>query len=271
MSVITLTSDFGSKDFAVASLKGKLLSLSQKHTIVDISHEIEPFHITEAAFILTNCYSSFPKDSIHIIAVSASVNPSEKPIVVYANGHYFITNNHGLLSIMFSEEEIATQIEIAIARDLYNVVEDVFAPIAIQLADGIAVQSFGTKLPKLKDVTNAKPIIRENELHGHIIYNDNYGNAISNISEKTFHELAQGRRFKIEARSNTFTTVHNHYSDIVDDFSQENASHGKSLALFNNHFLEIALYKSNCKTVGGASTLLGLKIGERIKVTFFDS
>ena len=69
MAIITLTSDWGSTDYYAAAVKGALLSRLPNATIVDITHEIEPYNISQAGFTLKNCYRSFPPGTIHIIAV----------------------------------------------------------------------------------------------------------------------------------------------------------------------------------------------------------
>ena len=71
MSVITLTSDYGIKDHYTGSIKGALFSELINPNIVDISHQISPFNIVEAAYIIENSYKNFPENSIHIIGVDS--------------------------------------------------------------------------------------------------------------------------------------------------------------------------------------------------------
>ena len=108
-------------------------------------------------------------------------------------------------------------------------------------------------------------------IYGNVIYIDNYGNVISNISEKLFKEIGKGRNFKLNASRYSFTKINHKYCDIVD-FKQEanlRQSDGSKLAIFNSSgFIEIAIYKSNLTTVGGASTLLGLNYRDSITVEF---
>ena len=69
MGIITLTSDYGNKDFFVSAIKGSILSELPNTNIIDISHEITPFHLIECAYIVKNAYNNFPKNTIHIIAI----------------------------------------------------------------------------------------------------------------------------------------------------------------------------------------------------------
>ena len=78
MSIITLTTDFGIKDHFTANIKGAIFSELPDVNIVDISHQISPFNILEAAYIIQNSYTSFPINTIHIIGVDSELNPENK-------------------------------------------------------------------------------------------------------------------------------------------------------------------------------------------------
>jgi len=103
MSIITLTTDLGTKDHKVASIKGSILSLEKNVPIVDITHHIEPHDIIQTAYIVRNSYSHFPKGSIHMIAVDCFYHKDRKFLVLEANGHYFIMPDNGLFSLIFPE------------------------------------------------------------------------------------------------------------------------------------------------------------------------
>ena len=79
-AIITLTTDFGEKDHFAGAVKGALYSELKTIQIVDISHCISPFHISEAAYIIQNAYKSFPSGSIHIIGIDSELNPENKQI-----------------------------------------------------------------------------------------------------------------------------------------------------------------------------------------------
>ena len=103
MSIITLTTDLGTKDHKVASIKGSILSLEKNVPIVDITHHIEPHDIIQTAYIVRNSYSHFPKGSIHMIAVDCFYHKDRKFLVLEANGHFFIMPDNGLFSLIFPE------------------------------------------------------------------------------------------------------------------------------------------------------------------------
>ena len=99
MPIVTLTTDFGEKDHYVGAVKGAIYSELDSVRIVDISHSISPFHITEAAYIIQNAYHSFPKGTIHIIGIDSELNPENRHIAVALDGHYFICANNGIISL----------------------------------------------------------------------------------------------------------------------------------------------------------------------------
>ncbi len=276
MSLITLTTDFGTKDHFVASIKGAIYNELPDARIVSISHQISPFNITETAYVLKNAYKSFPKGSIHIIGVDAELNEENKHIAVQIDNHFFICADNGLISLILSEINPEKMVEINIHERIEkkNTPLNVFIHVACHIARGGTLDVIGKPITTYKKLTEIQPVINreKNQILGAVIYIDNYGNVISNISKKLFQEIGKGRSFEIMAHRYKFKTVLNDYSNIVD-FSlpkEQRQKDGSKLALFNSaDYLEIAIYKSNL-LVGGASTLLGLNYRDNIVVKFND-
>lgn len=275
MSLITLTTDFGTKDHFVGAVKGAIYSELIDARIVDISHHISPFHITETAYILKNAYQNFPKGSIHIIGVDSELSVENRHIALLLDEHYFICPDNGIISMIASEIKPEKIVEITIHNNIissFNVL-DVFVKVACHIARGGTLEVIGKEIPAYKQLNEVHPKINDekNKIIGSVIYIDNYGNVISNISKKLFQEIGKGRSYEVIARSNTYTSIFQKYNEIVN-FStpiENRQVDGKSLALFNSaNYLEIAIYKSNLKTVGGASTLLGLDYRDTVTVKF---
>ena len=80
MPILTLTTDFGTKDHFVGAVKGAIHSTITDARIVDISHQISPFNITETAYILKNAYKNFPEGTIHIVGVDSELHEDNKHI-----------------------------------------------------------------------------------------------------------------------------------------------------------------------------------------------
>lgn len=281
-TLITLCTDFGTKDYFVASVKGALLSELKECTIVDISHDIEPFHREEAAYIIRNAYTSFPKGTVHIIGVDAAYTPENKHIVAFLDGHYFICADNGILSLISSQVKPTTIVEIdqkinrtARLGEGYPIL-DVFIQVAAHIARGGKIAMLGKTIASIKELTGTLPQVNlnANEILAPVIYIDNYGNAITSLSYSYFEAIRKGRKFTIYLPSGeSFNTILNSYEDI-NDFDNPNASKnnvGKAFVLFNaSSNLEIAIYKSNKNTVGAASNLLGINYHDKIKINFFE-
>ncbi len=275
MSIITLTTDFGTKDHFVGAVKGTIYSELPNARIVDISHHISPFNITETAYILKNAYKSFPEGSIHIIGVDSELNTENKHIALKLDNHYFICPDNGVISLLASEIKPEKIVEINIHDRIETSfpVLDVFVQVACHIVRGGTLEVIGKVIPKFKEMIELQPTISaaNNAISGNIIYVDNYGNSISNITKKLFQEVGKGREFEVSANKYTFSKIHTKYSDIVDFTlpKEQRQKDGNKLAIFNSaNYLEIAMYRSNLNTVGGAWSLLGLNYRDIITVRF---
>lgn len=275
MAIITLTTDFGEKDHFVGAVKGAIYSELEDVKIVDISHLISPFHLHEASYIIQNAYKSFPNGTIHIIGVDSELNPENKHIAVFMDDHYFICADNGILSMLTSEIRPEKIVEINIHdRIISNFpVLDVFVKVAGHIARGGTLDVIGKTTSEIKEMTGIRPVVNKNEAQivGNIIYIDNYGNAISNISKKLFDQVSRGREFVIGARTTKITKIHSNYSDAInfDLPADRREEGGKKLALWNSSgYLELAIYKSNPSSVGGAASLIGLDFRDSFNINF---
>ena len=274
MSIITLTTDFGEKDHFAGAVKGAIYSELPTARIVDISHSVAPFHITEASYIIKNAYKSFPEGSIHIIGVDSELTPENKHIALKLDGHYFICANNGILSLIASEYVPEKIVEINIHNKIQSnfPVLDVFVKVAGHLARGGTLEVVGKPIAGIRQLKEVEAYYNSesNQIKGNVLYIDNYGNVVTNISKKLFESVGRGRKFLIRARTASFEEIFNTYSDAINfDVDQLNREDGKKLAIFNSGgFIELAIYKSNPSTVGSASTLFGLEWRDTVTVTF---
>ncbi len=278
MPIITLTTDFGEKDHFVGAVKGAIYSEMEDAKIVDISHGISPFHLQEAAYIIQNAYKSFPSGTIHIIGVDSELNPENKHIAVFMDGHYFVCADNGIISMLTSEMRPDKIVEINIHDRLISnfPVLDVFVKVASHIARGGTLDVIGKQISEIKELTGIRPAVSNSldQIYGTIIYIDNYGNAISNITKKLFEEIGRGRDFVINARTVNIRKIHTHYSDAInfENPIEKREEDGKKLALWNSsNYLELAIYKSSSKTVGSASSLFGLEYRDPIMVSFLSN
>lgn len=274
MPIITLTTDFGEKDHFAGAVKGAIYSELETAKIVDISHSVAPFHITEASYIIKNAYKSFPEGTIHIIGIDSELTPENRHIALKLDGHYFICANNGILSLIASEyvPEKIVEINIHNKVDTNFPVLDVFVKVAGHLARGGTLEVIGKTITDIKQLKETEPYCNTelNQIKGNVLYIDNYGNVITNITRKLFDKLGKGRNFVIRARTATFTEIFETYSDAINfNVEKVNREDGKKLAIFNSGgYIELAIYKSNPSTVGSASSLFGLEYRDTVTINF---
>ncbi|MCG1036397.1 SAM hydrolase/SAM-dependent halogenase family protein [Polaribacter sargassicola] len=276
MSFITLTTDFGTKDHFVGAVKGAIYSELSDAKIIDITHEISPFNITETAYILKNSYKSFPEKTIHIIGVDSELSENNKHIALELDNHFFICPDNGIISMITSEIKPTKIVEINIHDRVESSfpVLDVFVQVACFIARGGNLTVIGKEVTTFKKMVEIQPKVNQakDQIIGGVVYIDNYGNVISNISKKMFQEIGKGREFKISAKRYSFNKIFTKYNEITGKNNHDNNRFdGEKLAIFNSaQYLEIAIYRSNLETVGGASTLLGLKYRDDIIIDFIN-
>lgn len=275
MAIITLTTDYGYKDHFIGALKGAIYKELSEAKIVDISHAISPFNIQECAYVLKNSYKNFPLGTIHVVGVDAEKTPENEHIVVFVDGHYFISANNGVICLITSEIKPDKIVEINIPEPVKSAfpVMDVFVTVACHIARGGTLEIIGKPFDDLKDIREFSARITDNgdTIVGSVIYIDNYGNVVTNIQKSLFEAFRKGRPFELNARNKKISEIHNNYSDIINFDLDKNQRKGAGdlLALYNSSgYIELAIYKSDLNTVGGASTLLGLDYRDTISINF---
>ena len=281
MSIITLTTDYGLKDHFVGALKGKLLTEYAEATIIDISHNIDPFNTAEASYIIGASYANFPKGTVHLIGVDAELNKENQHIAMQWNDHYFIGADNGILSMLIQNIKPQKIVTITIHDRLpVNATDlDVFVKVACHLAKGGLLNVIGKEINSIKQITELQPIVADdkNSIKGYVIYIDHFGNVVTNITKKLFLEIAKGRPYEIpimqgknQKRMAPIKNIWAKYSDIANAGNYDIKNYeGDKLAIFNEAgHLEIAIFRSNPSNVGSASSLLGLGYRDAITINF---
>ena len=281
MSIITLTTDYGLKDHFVGALKGKILTENSEATIVDISHNIDPFNTVEASYIIGAAYMSFPKGTVHLIGVDAELNKENQHIAMQWNDHFFICADNGILSMLSQkvvpQKIVAINIHDRLSEDATDL--DVFVTVASHLSKGGSLSVIGKEINTIKQVTELQPVVAtdKNSIKGYVIYIDHFGNVVTNITKKLFMEVAKGRPYEIpllqkrnQKKSSPIKNIWAKYSDIANAGKYPIKNYeGDKLAIFNEAgFLEIAIFRSNPLNVGSASSLMGLYYRDSITIEF---
>jgi S-adenosylmethionine hydrolase len=262
-TIVTLITDFGSKDSFAASMKGIILKINQQAQIVDITHEIGPQDIWEAAFTLKTAYNNFPKGTVHLAVVDPGVGSGRRPIIVVTESYYFVGPDNGIFSLVYREAERLRVHHITAAHYFLPNPgptfhgRDIFAPVAAWLSKGIPSGNFGDVVEDYVKLNVPVPKASEDGLEGHVIHIDRFGNVITNITYKDIQALvpegSDPGPCSIAIAGKEIRGLKKFYAE---------SSPGEPSAIINSSgFLEIYLFKQNARTA------LSLKRGEAVRLS----
>ena len=196
--LITLLTDFGTEDHYVAAMKGVMLGICPAAQLIDISHEIAPYAITEAAYTLSQAWACFPQGTVHLVVVDPGVGSARRPIAVEAAGHRFVGPDNGVLTMLYEAVSGHEVREITAERFFRQPVShtfhgrDIFAPVAAHLANGLATADLGQPIVDYVRLPFAKPAgIAEKIWNGTILKIDRFGNLITNFDSDGFAHIAE--------------------------------------------------------------------------------
>ena len=212
--ILTLTTDFGLSDHFVGVMKGVILGICPQAHIVDITHDVAPFMVSEGAFRIAQAYPYFPKKTVHVVVIDPGVGSERRPILAEARGQYFVAPDNGVLSMVYAREKHAVR-AIANSRYFLKAVSqtfhgrDVFAPTAAHLAAGTGPGKLGKPIDDYIRLDFAKPKRTGTGWAGNLLAIDRFGNLITNLQVKKFPDLANsefslrlaGRRIRALART----------------------------------------------------------------------
>jgi len=259
MSIITLTSDWGTSDYYLAAVKGAILSQLPDANIIDISHHIQAFDVEGAAFTIRNCFKSFPPGTVHIIGLNSEESVENPHLIVKAVGQYFVGADNGIFSMILEPEQVEAIIEIDIPQDSDFFTfssRDRFVKVAVQIIKGTPLESLGDAVENCNRRILFQPATTANSISGLVIYVDAYENLITNISEKLFRQMKNSRSFEIYTSGYRLQKIHSGYMDVGT---------ANLVAIFGSHgMLEIAINQ------GKASSLCGIGRNASVTITFLD-
>jgi len=261
--VITLLTDFGTADYYVGAMKGVILKINPEAEIVDISHEVIPHDILDAAFTLAQTYRYYPTRTIHVVVVDPGVGTQRRPILATGDNHYFIAPDNGVLSLVYAQQENLSVREITAEHYFHTPVSqtfharDIFAPTAAHLSKGLDPYQFGNEITDFVRLELPKPTpVSEKVWKGIVLKVDRFGNAITNFTHDDVPALfeAQPPSFKLTAGEKEITRLLPAYA--------EGAPGEFFVILGSSGYLEVA---TNC---GGAARLLKLNRGTELTLEF---
>lgn len=258
--LITLTTDFGTRDAYVAELKGVLLSEGPPDLrIVDLSHELAPFDVHAGALYVRAALPRFPPGTIHLVVVDPGVGSDRAALIVQLPNMLCIGPDNCLFSYLFdgSERVYAIARERLGPREISSTFHgrDVFAPVAARLAAGAQPESFGELATAYKRMAFPMVEVSGDVLHGRVIHVDHYGNLITNITAATLRGFIGGEP---GARLSIGIGEH-HVRELVDFYAQSKP--GELVALVGSSgLLEVAAREAS------AAAKLGVEVGRMLRV-----
>jgi len=193
--LITFTTDFGTSDHFVATMKAVVLAIAPRVRIVDITHEVTPFEVVEGAYTLAQAYSYFPKKTIHVVVVDPGVGSSRRPILAEMAGQFFVAPDNGVLSMVFAREKAKVRhitnekfMRHPVSRTFHG--RDVFSPVAAHLAMGVLPARFGKLIEDHLRLTLDKPNRSgKRSWTGTVLKVDRFGNLITNLHIDDFPQI----------------------------------------------------------------------------------
>lgn len=253
MCIITLLTDFGTSDGYVGAMKGVILSINPKATIIDISHDIPRQDILSAAIAIENYARYYPVGTIHLAIVDPGVGSNRLPIVTRGRKGIYVTPDNGLISFINRFDEIlevySIQNKQVIRTELSNTFHgrDIFAPAAAHLSLNFPIESLGSLI--LNPVILSWPAlcISSNMLIGEVVHIDIYGNCITNIPTTSLSNFSS-----LQIADTSISHLSSSYAHV---------SPAEPLAIIGSrNLLEISINQGN------ASESLKISRGDKVKI-----
>ncbi|MXW23274.1 MAG: SAM-dependent chlorinase/fluorinase [Chloroflexi bacterium] len=253
--IVTLTTDFGTRDSYVAQLKGVLLSRCVDLRIHDLTHDIAPHDVVEGALFLAASVPTFPAGTVHLAVVDPGVGSERRPIAAEVSGQRVVCPDNSLLTLLARAQPIEAVHELTNPQFRREPVSatfegrDVFAPAAAHLACGGAIADLGPAVSDLARLALPEPERTERGMRGEVMHVDRFGNAITNIHVSMLRDGLHHAQVRVAGRE---LPVLRTYAD---------AAGGEALALVGSSgYIEVAVRE------GSAAETLGLRRGSPLLV-----
>jgi hypothetical protein len=254
MAIITLLTDFGLKDSYVGVMKGVIASINEEAKVIDISHQVEPQNILEAAFLLRSAYRYFPKGTVHLVVVDPGVGSERSAIIVDQGDRIFVAPDNGVVS--WSLRKSCGYNIYGIENPSFFLAEvsstfhgrDIFAPVAAYLSKGMHPSNFGKKRDRLKTLEFPPVSVKEGSVTGEVVYIDRFGNLVTNIEQG----MVSSGALSIRVKGVEIPGLSSFYAEKTE---------GELVAIIGSlGFLEVSV------NLGSAKEVLQTKVGDKVEV-----
>lgn len=261
-NVLTLLSDFGTRDYYVGAMKGTIAQINSALTVIDITHDIPAQNIAHARFVLSSAFACFPQGTVHVAVVDPGVGTHRRAIALAVGERadqpdgFLVGPDNGIFSGILDQVPFIKAIELnnpqywrslQVSHTFHG--RDIFAPVGAHLASGVEISKLGTEiaLETLISLNVPAPTYEAQVIRGCIQTVDHFGNLITNIPQSA----VAGSSWEVEIRER----------HLLGLTTYEGVAPGMAVALIGSHgYVEIAV---NC---GNAQQQLGCQSGETVVV-----
>ncbi len=259
MSCITLLSDLSLQDASVAVAKGILMQYVPDTPLIDISHEVTPFNVRQAAYLLASVYKNFPVGSVHLALCDIFSEKNPRLAICALNGCYFLAPDNGILPLALGSDLPAWESSELVPGATYTDWLHTAGKIINELQQKKTPSDLKVKPLQLKNTIGSTISIENKDVvNCEVIHIDQYENVVLNITKRQFDALINGRTFRL------------HFM-LVEEINELSSSYndvrpGFKLCRFNSSgYMEI------CVNRGKAASLFGIRLGGKyndIKINF---
>ena len=241
-------------------MKGVIAGICPDADVIDISHDVQPFEISEGAYLVSQAYRYFPPKTVHVAVIDPGVGSSRRPILVEAAGQTFIGPDNGVLALVYSDvahkaREITNEKYFLhpVSRTFHG--RDIFAPVAAHIAKGARAATVGKRIEDhLKPVFLKPQRTSKRAWQGAVLHIDRFGNLITNFHIDEF-EKVRVQPFALAVGIQNLTQLGQTYSGFAM---------GEPFVLVGSSgYLEVAVNQ------GSAAKLLGCGTGAPCELTVY--
>ena len=204
--IVTLLTDFGTRDHYVAAMKGVLLDTNSALTLVDITHEVTPHNVREAGYILASTFQAFPTGTIHLAVVDPGVGGKRRALAAAGARYLFVGPENGLFDRAFALEP--PRVVVSLENPDYRRPQvsatfhgrDIFAPAAGHLSLGVPLENLGPVVSYRIQTASPPRLGEEDRVEGEIIHVDRFGNLIADIEIPSNERLESNLEVSVGGR-----------------------------------------------------------------------
>ncbi|PZP46581.1 MAG: hypothetical protein DI598_11915 [Pseudopedobacter saltans] len=240
MSILTLSTDIGLNDYIVGAIKGQLVSVVSSLNIVDVTHYLSSSNYPQSAYVCSNAFKHFPKDTIHVVILNLFENNPSKILVAKHKDQFIVCPDNGILTMITGEvpkEMVSVEVDSAKGLTTLDFTRKLAQVVKLLSANNDLV-AIGDSADSIVEKYSLRATIGSDWIEGQIIFIDHFENVVVNITKEEFEEHRSNRNFQIVfTRSEIINHISENYADV---------NVGEKFAWFNSAgYLEIAINKGN--------------------------